>query len=128
MTGTVQASRTKKHAPTAIKLPSIIHTPNRVKWERRHFAFRVPVIHYPDPIQSTRLQTPNTLSAAELQKNAMVFIQSESMAAATATVAPTVVPFAFDGREKNWMLGWCGLKPTQEILIPPSVETVTHSQ
>ena len=63
-------------------------------------AFRVAGIHSPAPIQATRLKTPNTLAAAELQKIAMVFIQLQSMAAATARVAPTVAPFTFDGREK----------------------------
>ena len=41
------------------------------------------------------------------------------MMAATATVAPTVAPFTFDGSEFLWMLGWCGLNPTQDRLIPP---------
>ena len=41
------------------------------------------------------------------------------MEAATATVAPTVAPFTFNGSDFIRMLGWCGLKPNQEILIPP---------
>ena len=41
------------------------------------------------------------------------------MAAATATVSPTVAPFTFNGSDCFWMLGWCGLKPNQDILIPP---------
>ena len=49
----------------------------------------------------------------------MLVMQSQSMAAATATVAPTVAPFTFNGSDFFRMLGWCGLKPNQEILIPP---------
>ena len=41
------------------------------------------------------------------------------MAAATAKVAPTVEPFTFNVSALFRMLGWCGPKPTQEILIPP---------
>ena len=41
------------------------------------------------------------------------------MEAATATVSPTVAPFTFNGSDFFRMLGWCGPKPTQEILIPP---------
>ena len=41
------------------------------------------------------------------------------MAAATATVSPTVAPFTFNGSDFIRMLGWCGLKTNQEILIPP---------
>ena len=117
--GTVQTSRTKKHAATDIKCPSILNTPNIIKWARRQLAFRVPGIHSPVHIQVPRLQTTNTLSAAELQKIEMVVIQAQSMMPATSTVAPTVAPFTFDGSEFLWMLGWCGLNPTQDRLIPP---------
>ena len=41
------------------------------------------------------------------------------MTAETATVAPKVVPFIFNVSDCFRMLGWCGPKPTQEILIPP---------
>ena len=40
------------------------------------------------------------------------------MATATETEAHTVAPFTFEGSD-FFMLGWCGLKPTQERLIPP---------
>ena len=41
------------------------------------------------------------------------------MEEATATVSPTVAPFTFNGSDFIQMLGWCGLKPNQEMLIPP---------
>ena len=62
-------------------------------------AFRIPGIHYPAPIQAISLQMNNTLFAAELQKIAMLVIQSQSMVAATSIVAPTVTPFTFNGSE-----------------------------
>ena len=49
----------------------------------------------------------------------MVVTQSKSMASATATVSPTVAPFTFNGSDCFRMLGWCGLNPNQDILIPP---------
>ena len=41
------------------------------------------------------------------------------MAEATAIVSSTVAPFTFNGSDCFRMLGWCGLKPNQDILIPP---------
>ena len=79
----------------------------------------VPGIQSPVPIQATSSKRHNTLSAAELQKITMVVMPVQSMAAATATVSPTVAPFTFNGSDCFRMLGWCGLKPNQEILIPP---------
>ena len=116
--GTVQAIRMKKHAATAIKYPSILLTQNIIKWSRRQLVFRVPGIHSPVPIQATSAQTPNTLSAVELNQIATVVIQAQSMTAATATVAPTIAPFTFDGRFFFRMLGWCGLNTKQERRIP----------
>ena len=117
--GTVQASRTKKYAATAIILPSTLHTTNIIKWARQQLAFRVPGIHSPAPRQATSPKTHNTLSPVELQKITMLVMQVKSMVAATAAVSPTVAPFTFNEIDFFRMLGWCGLKPTQEILIPP---------
>ena len=41
------------------------------------------------------------------------------MLEATTIVSPTVAPFTFNGSDCFRMLGWCGLKPNQDILIPP---------
>ena len=109
--GTVQASRTNKYAATTIKLPSTLHTTKIIKWARRQLVFRVPGIHSPEPIYATSSQMHNTLSAEELQQITMVVMQSQSMAAATATVSPTVAPVTFNGSDFIRMLGWCGLKP-----------------
>ena len=73
----VQANRTKKHSATSIKLPSIIHTTNRIKWARQQLMFRVPCTQYPVSIQAISLQTHNTLSTEELQKITMVVIQEQ---------------------------------------------------
>ena len=72
--GTVQASRTKKYAATAIIFPSTLHTNNILKWERQQLTFRVPGIHYPAPIEVTSSQTHNTLYAAELQQITMIVL------------------------------------------------------
>ena len=45
-------------------------------------------------------------------------IQAQSISAATATVAPTVLPLAFYDRKLFWVLRCCGLNPTQEIFLP----------
>ena len=81
--------------------------------------FQVPDLHSPVPIHSTWSQIPNILSVADLHQIAMVVIQAQSMVAATATAAPIVSPFTLDGTKTFRMLGWCGLNPTQERLIPP---------
>ena len=117
--GAVQASRNNKYAATVIILPSTLHTTNIIKRARRQLAFMVPGIHSPVHIQATSSQTQNTLSAEYLQHITMLVMQVKSMAAATAKVAPTVEPFTFNGSDFFRMLGWCGPKPTQEILIPP---------
>ena len=62
---TVQTSRTKKYAATAIISPSTLHTTNIIKWAMLKLAFMVPGIHSPVPIQATSSKTQNKLSAAD---------------------------------------------------------------
>ena len=94
--GTVQENRTKKHSATSIKLPSILHTTNRIKWARQQLVFMVPCTQSTASIQAISPQTHNTLSAEEIQQITMVVIQEHSMATETDTVAPTVTTLTFD--------------------------------
>ena len=102
---TAQASRIKKYAGAAVKSPPILQMPSRIKRKRWKLEFQVPGINSPMPTQSIIQHTSNALSAAELQQIATVVIQYQSIASATAMVAPTVAPFTFDGSKIFGMLG-----------------------
>ena len=53
---------------------------------------------------------------------ATVAIQDQSISAAMATMALTAILVTFDGRKLLRILGWCGINPTYERLLPNSLK------